>query len=203
MTVEAAEPRSLLRRLYDWCLAAAYKPHAMWTMGAVAFAESSFFPVPPDVMLIPMSLARPERAYVLALWCTIASVVGGLVGYSIGALLYDSVGAWLIHLYGYGDKVAAFRAAYAQWGALIILLKGLTPIPYKVVTITSGFAGYNLVLFVLFSVLTRGARFFVLAFVLHRYGAQAREIIEKRLGLWVLLGVAVIVIGIVAALYLI
>jgi len=203
MTVEAAEPRSLLRRLYDWCLAAAYKPHAMWTMGAVAFAESSFFPVPPDVMLIPMSLARPERAYVLALWCTIASVVGGLVGYSIGALLYDSVGAWLIHLYGYGDKVAAFRAAYAQWGALIILLKGLTPIPYKVVTITSGFAGYNLALFVLFSVLTRGARFFVLAFVLHRYGAQAREIIEKRLGLWVLLGVAVIVIGIVAALYLI
>ena len=203
MTVEATEPRSLLRRLYDWCLAAAYKPHAMWTMGAVAFAESSFFPVPPDVMLIPMSLARPERAYVLALWCTIASVVGGLVGYSIGALLYDSVGAWLIHLYGYGDKVAAFRTAYAQWGALIILLKGLTPIPYKVVTITSGFAGYNLALFVLFSVLTRGARFFVLAFVLHRYGERARHIIEKRLGLWVTLGAAVLVAGIVAALYLI
>jgi len=203
MTVEAAEPRSLLRRLYDWCLAAAYKPHAMWTMGAVAFAESSFFPVPPDVMLIPMSLARPERAYVIALWCTVASVLGGLVGYSIGALLYDSVGAWLIHLYGYGDKVEAFRAAYAQWGALIILLKGLTPIPYKVVTITSGFAGYNIGLFVVFSVIARGLRFFVLAFLLHRYGAQAREIIEKRLGLWVLLGAILLVGGIVAALYLI
>jgi membrane protein YqaA with SNARE-associated domain len=127
MTVEAAEPRSLLRRLYDWCLVAAHKPHALWTMGAVSFAESSFFPVPPDVMLIPMALARPERAYVMAAWCTVTSVLGGLLGYSIGALLYDSVGAWLINLYGYGDKVEAFREAYAQWGALIILIKGLTP----------------------------------------------------------------------------
>ena len=89
MTAEAAEPRSLLRRLYDWCLAAAYKPHALWTMGAVSFAESSFFPVPPDVLLIPMALARPERAYVMAAWCTVTSVAGGLLGYSIGALLYD------------------------------------------------------------------------------------------------------------------
>ncbi|HEX3440045.1 MAG TPA: YqaA family protein [Pseudolabrys sp.] len=193
----------MLRRLYDWAVDAAHKPHALWTMGAIAFAESSFFPVPPDVMLIPMALARPERAYLMAAWCTAASVVGGLVGYAIGALLYDSVGAWLIHLYGYGDKVDQFRAAYAQWGALIILLKGLTPIPFKIVTITSGFAGYNLALFVLFSIITRGARFFLLAFLLHRYGEQARHIIEKRLGLWVTIGAAVIVIGLVAALYLI
>lgn len=202
MTVEATEPRSLLRRLYDWCLAAADKPYAMWLMGAVSFAESSFFPVPPDVMLIPMALARPERAYVMAFWCTVTSVAGGVLGYAIGALLYDSVGLWLIQLYGYGDKVEAFRDAYAQWGAWIILLKGLTPIPYKIVTITSGFAGYNLGLFVLFSVITRGARFFVLAFLLHRYGESARHIIEKRLGLWVLLGAIVIVIGLVGALYL-
>ncbi len=172
-------------------------------MGAVSFAESSFFPVPPDVMLIPMALARPDRAYVLAAWCTVTSVAGGLLGYAIGALLYDSVGAWLIHLYGYGDKVEAFRAAYAQWGAWIILLKGLTPIPYKIVTITSGFAGYNLGLFIVFSIIARGMRFFVLAFLLHRYGERARHIIEKRLGLWVLLGAAVVVIGIVIALYLI
>ena len=203
MTLEATAPRSPLRRLYDWCLGAAHKPHAMWTMSAVAFAESSFFPVPPDIMLIPMSLARPQRAYVMAAWCTVASVLGGLLGYAIGALLYDSVGAWLIHLYGYGDKVEAFREAYARWGALIILLKGLTPIPFKVVTITSGFANYNLGLFILFSVITRGARFFLLAFLLHRYGAQARDIIEKRLGLWVTLGVAVLVLGMVAAVYLI
>jgi membrane protein YqaA with SNARE-associated domain len=203
MTAQAAESRSLLRRLYDWALNAAHKPHAMWIMGAVSFAESSFFPVPPDVMLIPMALARPERAYVMAAWCTVTSVLGGMLGYAIGALLYDSVGGWLINLYGYGDKVESFRAAYAQWGAWIILLKGLTPIPFKIVTITSGFAGYNFGLFVLFSIITRGARFFVLAFLLHRYGEQARHVIEKRLGLWVTLGAAVIVIGIVIALYLI
>ncbi|MGB7256479.1 MAG: YqaA family protein [Pseudolabrys sp.] len=193
----------MLRRLYDWCVDASAKPHAKWIMGAVAFAESSFFPIPPDVMLIPMSLAQPRRAYLFAVWCTVASVVGGMVGYGIGALLYDSVGAWLINLYGYGNKVEAFRAAYAQWGAWIILLKGLTPIPYKIVTITSGFAAYNFGLFVLFSVLTRGARFFVLAFLLSRYGEQARHIIEKRLGLWTFLIAAIVVIGIVAAVYLI
>jgi membrane protein YqaA with SNARE-associated domain len=203
MTIEAAQPRSLLRRLYDWCLEAAHKPHAMWSMGAIAFAESSFFPIPPDVMLIPMALARPERAYVMAAWCTVASVAGGLVGYAIGALLYDSVGAWLMQLYGYTDKVESFRAAYAQWGAWIILLKGLTPIPYKIVTITSGFAGYNLALFIVFSIIARAGRFFVLAFLLHRYGEHAREVIEKRLGLWVTLGAAVVVIGIVIAVYLI
>ncbi len=203
MTIEAAEQRSLLRRLYDWCVEAAHKPHALWTMSAVSFAESSFFPVPPDIMLIPMALARPDRAYIMAAWCTVASVLGGLVGYAIGALLYDSVGAWLIQLYGYGGKVEAFRAAYAQWGAWIILLKGLTPIPFKIVTITSGFAGYNLGLFVLFSIITRGARFFILAFLLHRYGERARHIIEKQLGLWTLLLAAVVVIGIVAALYLV
>ena len=203
MTLEAAAPRSPLRRLYDWCIEAAHKPHAMWTMGAIAFAESSFFPIPPDVMLLPMSLARPKRAWFFAGVCTIASVAGGLLGYAIGALLYDSVGHWLIQLYGYGDKVEAFRAAFAEWGAWIILLKGLTPIPYKIVTITSGFANYNLGLFILFSIIARAGRFFLLAFLLHRYGEQARHIIEKRLGLWVTLGAAVIVIGIVAAVYLI
>jgi membrane protein YqaA with SNARE-associated domain len=203
MTVQAAERRSLLRRIYDWCIDAAHKPHAMWIMGAVSFAESSFFPIPPDVMLIPMALARPERAYVMAAWCTATSVAGGIVGYAIGSLLYDSLGAWLIQLYGYGGKVETFRAAYAQWGAWIILLKGLTPIPYKIVTITSGFAGYNFGLFVLFSIIARAMRFFVLAFLLHRYGERARHLIEKRLGLWVLLGAGVVVIGLVIALYLI
>jgi membrane protein YqaA with SNARE-associated domain len=203
MTIEAAKRRSLLRRFYDWCIGASDKPYAWWIMGAISFAESSFLPIPPDVMLIPMALAHPKRAYALAAWCTATSVAGGVVGYAIGALLYDSVGAWLIHLYGYGDKVASFRAAYAQWGAWIIVLKGLTPIPYKIVTITSGFAGYNFGLFVVFSIIARATRFFVLAFLLHRYGEQARHIIEKRLGLWVSLGAALIVIGIVAALYLI
>jgi membrane protein YqaA with SNARE-associated domain len=192
----------MLRRLYDWCIGAAEKRHAAWTMGAVSFAESSFFPIPPDVMLVPLSLARPDKAYYYATVCTITSVLGGIVGYLIGWLLYDSVGLWVIKVYGYGDKVEDFRAAYAQWGAWIILLKGLTPIPYKLVTITSGFAGYNFLLFVLFSIITRGARFFLLAFLLHRYGAQAREIIEKRLGLWTTLLAVGLIGGIVAAVWL-
>jgi membrane protein YqaA with SNARE-associated domain len=185
----------MLRRLYDWCIDAAGKPYAAWVLGAVSFAESSFFPVPPDIMLIPMSLARPERAWFFAAVCTVTSVAGGLFGYFIGAVLYDTLGHWLIALYGYGDKVEAFRQAYAQYGSLIILLKGLTPIPYKIVTITSGFAGYNIGLFVVLSIITRGVRFFVEAFLLNRYGARARSIIEKRLGLWAGLAAVALVIG--------
>jgi membrane protein YqaA with SNARE-associated domain len=192
----------MLRRAYDWCIAAAHKPYALWLMGFVSFVESSFFPVPPDVMLIPMSLARPEKAWTYATVCTLTSVAGGVLGYAIGALLYDTVGHWLISLYGYGDKVEAFREAYARWGTLIILLKGVTPIPYKIVTITSGFAGYNIWLFILFSFVARGMRFYLAALLLNRYGVQAREIIEKRLGFWFALSVAVLLAGIFAAIYL-
>ncbi len=185
----------MLRRLYDWCIQAADKTYATWILGGVSFAESSFFPMPPDVMLIPMSLARPERAYHYAFLCTWTSVLGGVFGYLIGALLYDSVGQWVIHLYGYGDKVEAFREMYRQYGAWIILLKGLTPIPYKLVTISCGFVGYNFFWFVVLSLITRGARFFLAAFLLHRYGAQAREVIEERLGLWTAIGAAALVGG--------
>ena len=192
----------MLRRVYDWCIEAAHKPYALWLMGAVSFAESSFFPIPPDTMLIPMSLARPERAWTYATLCTVTSVAGGVLGYAIGALLYDTVGHWLIHLYGYGDKVEAFRAAYARYGAVIILVKGLTPIPYKIVTITSGFAGYNIWLFILCSIVARGMRFYFTALVLNRYGARVRAIIEERLGLWFTIGVVVLVGGIIAAVYI-
>jgi membrane protein YqaA with SNARE-associated domain len=202
MPAATANQRAMLRRVYDWCIAAAGKPHAAWIMGAMSFAESSFFPVPPDVMLIPMLLARPDKAWSYATLCTWTSVAGGLVGYLIGALLYDSVGHWLIKIYGYGDKVEMFRQSYAQWGAWIILLKGLTPIPYKLVTITSGFAGYNIFAFVLCSIVARGMRFYLTAFLLNRYGMQAREFIEKRLVLWFSVGVGVIAIGVVGALYL-
>ena len=194
---------AMLKRIYDWCIDAAHKPYALWIMGAVAFAESSFFPVPPDVMLIPMSLARPQRAWLYAAVCTATSVVGGLLGYAIGALLFDSVGHWLIQVYGLGDKVDAFRASYAEWGAVIILLKGLTPIPYKLVTITSGFAGYNLALFVVCSIVARGGRFFIVAILLNRYGDWIRRKLEEHLGLWVTLGAIVLVLGFVVAIKLI
>src|SRR6516165_7284359 len=193
----------MLRRIYDWCILAADKPHALWILAGVAFAESSFFPVPPDIMLAPMSLARPKRAWLFASVCTVASVLGGILGYAIGALLYDSVGHWLINLYGLGDKVEAFRASYAEWGALIILLKGLTPIPYKLVTITSGFAGYNIWLFILFSIITRGGRFFMAAIVLNRYGEWIRVRIERHLALSVAILAIVLVAGFIIAFRLI
>ncbi|MDI4665789.1 DedA family protein [Xanthobacter autotrophicus] len=191
----------MLRKLYDWIIAYSAKPSAPWALALVAFAESSVFPVPPDVLQVPMTLARPDRAWRYALIATIASVLGGLVGYAIGALLYDSVGKFLIDLYGYGTKVDQFRAAYAHYGHWVILLKGLTPIPFKLVTITSGFADYNLFWFVLLSIITRGARFFLLAALLHHFGQSAREFIEKRLGLVTLSFLAVLVIGLVAAAY--
>ena len=139
----------MLRKLYDKVIALSESRHALPTLAAVSFAESSFFPIPPDVILVPMALAQPDKARLYALVCTIASVLGGLVGYAIGALLFDTVGKWLISAYGYGDGIEAFRAAYAKWGAWIILIKGMTPIPFKIVTIASGFAGYNFFLFVL------------------------------------------------------
>jgi membrane protein YqaA with SNARE-associated domain len=189
----------MLRRMYDWCIAAAGKPHAGWIMGALAFAESSVLPIPPDVMMIPMSLARPDRAWRYATICTLTSVAGGLVGYVIGAALYESVGHWLIQLYGYGDKVEAFRDLYVRYGAWIILIKGLTPIPYKIVTISSGFAGYNVAAFVAFSIISRGMRFYLVAYLLSRYGLWARALIERRLGLWASVGAAVVLIGVIAA----
>src|SRR3984893_12346668 len=126
----------MLRRAYDWCIAAAHKPYALWLMGFVSFVESSFFPIRTDAMLIPMPIARPERAWLFATVCTLTSVAGGVLGYAIGAFLYDTVGHWLIALYGYGDKVEAFREAYARWGSWIIPLKCVTPIPSKLVTRT-------------------------------------------------------------------
>ncbi len=183
-----------MRRLYNWTMALASGRRAPFTLAVVSFSESSFFPIPPDVLLLPMSLARPDRALFYAGICTVTSVLGGLAGYAIGALLYDTLGLWIIQLYGHGDGVQAFRAAYAQYGAWIILLKGLTPIPYKLVTITSGFAGYDLVAFVALSLITRGIRFYALAGLLNRFGEPIRWFIEQHFSAFVL-ALAAIVIG--------
>jgi len=192
----------MLRKLYDWCIGAAGKPHATWILGTVSFVESSFFPVPPDAMLIPMGLARPDKVWFYAHICTLTSVAGGVLGYAIGYFLYESLGLWLMQLYGYGSKVEAFRQAYQEWGALIILLKGMTPIPYKIVTIASGFAEYPLVPFILLSFVARGMRFYLVAFLIGRFGVQARAIIEQRLGFWVTISAVLLIIGIIAAVYL-
>ncbi|GJD79772.1 YqaA family protein [Methylobacterium gregans] len=187
----------MIRRLYEWILALSGKPSAPWALGAVAFAESSFFPVPPDVMLVPMAVSRPDRVWFYATITTVASVLGGLVGYAIGALLFDSLGQWLIKIYGLQNSAATFQESYAAYGHWVILLKGLTPIPYKLVTITSGFAHYSLFWFTVLSILTRGARFFLLAALLGRYGVQIRGVLDRHLNAVAAISVAVIVLGFV------
>jgi len=185
--------------LYDRVKTLADSPHAELALASVAFAESSFFPVPPDILLAPMALADPKKAWRFALIATIASVLGGMLGYAIGAVLYDTVGQWLVNLYGYGARMEALKRTYAEWGWLVILVKGATPIPYKLVTITSGLLGYNFALFVGLSALTRGARFFLVAGALNWFGEPVRAAMEKNfaavLGAFMLL----VVIGFVVA----
>jgi membrane protein YqaA with SNARE-associated domain len=185
--------------LYDRVRSLAEGPHAERALAAVAFAESSFFPIPPDVLLAPMALANPRRAWRYALIATIASVLGGMLGYAIGALLFNTVGEWLINLYGYGAKVGALKETYAHWGWLVILVKGVTPIPYKLVTITSGLLGYNFALFVALSVLTRGVRFFLVAFMLHWFGEPLRTALERNFAAALAGFVALVVAGFVIA----
>jgi membrane protein YqaA with SNARE-associated domain len=192
----------MFNRLYQWTLKLAESRHAPLALGLIAFAESSFFPIPPDVILVPMSLARPNRALVYALICTIGSVAGGLLGYAIGAFLYGTIGQWLINLYGYGSRVEEVRALYAQWGWAFILIKGVTPIPFKIVTITSGVLAYSLPLFVLLSLITRGARFFILAALLNRFGETLKTLLEKYFGLFIVLLLVIIVAGFVLAAHL-
>jgi membrane protein YqaA with SNARE-associated domain len=180
----------MFRSLYDWTLKLAHHRHAVRSMAAVSFAESSFFPIPPDVVLVPVVLANRDRAYWIAFVCTAASVLGGVLGYAIGAFLWDSVGQWLAELYHLTDKMKDLRQLYGDYGSAVILIKGLTPIPFKLVTIASGLFAFNFPLFVLLATVTRAFRFFLIAFLLKRYGEPVQEFIERRL---TLIGIAVLV----------
>jgi membrane protein YqaA with SNARE-associated domain len=172
----------------------ARSPNAERTLFAISFAESSFFPLPPDLLLGPMAAAEPSKWLRYAITCTIASVLGGLLGYAIGMFLMDSVGRGILDFFGYsGERYEALEAQYAQYGLWVILVKGLTPIPYKLVTIASGALHYSLPMFVFGSVVTRGARFLLVAWLFQRFGPQLAPIIEKRLGL-VLLAVALVIV---------
>jgi membrane protein YqaA with SNARE-associated domain len=184
----------MLRRLYDTVLALAGSPRAGLWLAVVAFAESSCFPIPPDALLVPMVLARPERAWQLAFGCTIASVAGGALGYLIGYALFDVLAEPILRAYHYQAAFAAFQAKYAEWGLWVILIKGLTPIPYKIVTIASGAARFDFPLFMLASLVTRGLRFFAVAALLQRYGEPVRIFIERRLTV-VTTGLAAGVVG--------
>ncbi len=182
----------MLRKLYDWVMGLAASRHAPTALAVVSFAESSFFPIPPDVMLAPMVLARPERAYVYAGICTAASVIGGCLGYAIGFYL-EPVGLAVLRLMGHPDGQQAFQTWFGKWGLWVILIKGLTPIPYKLVTIASGLAHFSFVTFLWASVLTRGARFFLTATVLKSFGPQILEQVERRLALFTGIAIAAII----------
>ena len=174
----------MLHRLYMRTLALAASPRARWWLAIVAFAEASCFPIPPDALLIPMILARPDRAWRLAAVCTVGSVLGGALGYAIGYFLFDPLMRLpLAHALFGPDPLGAFQAWYARWGLAVILIKGLTPIPYKIVTIASGAAQFSFPVFMAASLVTRGARFFLVAALLRLFGTPVRDFIERRLTL--------------------
>jgi membrane protein YqaA with SNARE-associated domain len=188
----------MLRRMYDKTLRLAASPNAPWWLAAVSFIESSVFPIPPDAVLIPMVLARPDRAWRLALICTLSSVAGGALGYLIGYAVFDQLARPVIDFYGYSQKFIAFQDLYARWGLWVILIKGLTPIPYKIVTIASGAAHFNFGVFMAASLATRGVRFFLVAGLLKAFGPPIRDFIERRLTLVTSVAAAGVVGGFLA-----
>ncbi|HTQ12258.1 MAG TPA: hypothetical protein VMH86_00175 [Rhizomicrobium sp.] len=200
-SVGAQERKGLLRNLYDWVMRHADGPWAWWVLAGLSFAESSFFPTPPDIMMIPMILANRRRAFLLGAWTALWSVIGGLLGYALGSLLYDSVGRWLIEVYGMGGDIAAFQHTFIKCGPLIVL-QGLTPIPYKLITIASGFAHLPLLLFLGLSTVTRTVRFMLVATALYAMGERARVFIEKYLPIIVTVLLVIVVAGFFVARYI-
>ncbi len=197
-----AAKAGIVRAMYDWMMRNATGKHAWRALGGLTFAEASFFPIPTDIMLIPMVMADRSKAWALAAWCTLWSVLGGAAGYAIGAFLFDSLGQWVIQIYQMGDDLAQFQQWYAAYGAWVIIGKGFSPLPYKLVTIASGFAHYSFALFMLLSVITRGGRYFLVAGLLYWKGDVARNLIENRLEASLFGFMLIVILGIVAVKYL-
>lgn len=175
--------------LRNWTLSLADRPSARRTLALVSFAESSFFPVPPDLLLFPMTLQAPHHAWRFAAICTMASVLGGIAGYAMGYAFYESIGIHIINFYGLGEQFDKFESLYHEWGIIIILVAGFTPIPYKVFTIASGFAMLNLPLFAATSLVARGARYFLVCWLIKRFGLPIKPFLEKQLGWLGLIGI--------------
>jgi membrane protein YqaA with SNARE-associated domain len=199
---DARKPRGL-RALYAWMLTKSQGRNAWWALAAFAFAEASFFPIPPDVMLLPMMLADRRRAFRLAAWCAFWSVMGGMLGFAIGALFWNTAGVWLIGVLHIPlEQVENLRQRYSE-SAYLIVAQGLTPVPYKIVTIASGLAGVPFFLFMLYSAITRSLRFIVLeGLLVHFFGAQAKELLEKYLEVAMVAFLVLVVLGFVALRYL-
>jgi len=192
----AAKRGGLIRRGYAWMMAKAQGPQALWALAAFAFAEASFFPIPPDVMLLPMMVANRKRAFHLAAWCALWSVIGGCFGYAIGALAWDTVGTWIAHVFHFADKVEGFRQAFKN-NSYLIAVQGLLPIPFKLVTIASGLAGVFFPAFLFFAALARTVRLVVIeGLLVHFFGDQAKVILDKYMEIALALFLLAVVAGI-------
>ena len=192
----------MIQRLYNWTLSMAEHPHALWVLALVSFVESSIFPIPPDILMIPMILAAPSRAFVIAGVALVSSVLGGLLGYAIGALAFDTVGQPILQALGKADSMEAFNDRFNDVGFWAVLISGITPFPYKVITIMSGWTAMPLGTFIVTSIIARGLRFFIVAALLWKFGAPIKNFIEKRLPLMFTLFVLVLIGGVYAVKFL-
>lgn len=188
----------MLRPLYNWILRRSARPDAAWWMAAVSFAESSFFPLPPDIMLIPMCLAEPKKLWWYTNLCAVASLLGGFLGFAIGYFLFDSIGRLIFDMYDLWEAYHGFQDSFNAVGPWLLILKGVTPIPYKLLAITAGMAKMDLVVFALCSVVARFSRYYMIAILLHFYGPQVQHIIEKRLMLVATVLLVVVVGGLLS-----
>jgi membrane protein YqaA with SNARE-associated domain len=192
----------MIQRLYDWTLGLAEHRHALWVLALVSFLESSMFPIPPDIIMIPMIIARPNRAFIIAGVALVSSVLGGMMGYAIGALAFEALGQPILTALGKGDAMAEFATRFNDMGFWAVLVAGITPFPYKVITIMSGWTAMPLGVFIATSILARGLRFFLVALLLWKFGAPVRDFIEKRLPLMFTLAVALLIGGFFAVKFL-
>lgn len=188
----------MLRSLYTWIRTRAARRDAVWWMAGVSFAESSFFPLPPDIMLVPMCLSEPKKLWWYTNVCAFASLVGGFVGYAIGFFFFDTIGRWIFDLYDLWEAYYGFQDSFNSVGPWLLILKGVTPIPYKLLAITAGIAKMDVVIFALCSLVARFSRFYLIAILLHFYGPQVQQIIEKRLMLVTTILVVVVVGGLLS-----
>lgn len=192
----------MIRGLYDWTLSLAAHRYALVALAIVSFAESSFFPIPPDIMLIPMILAAPHRAFLIATVCLVSSVLGGMAGYAIGYFAFEELGRPIFEALGKATAVEDFNTRFNDFGFWPVLIAGLTPFPYKVITIMSGWTGLPIGTFIITSIVARGIRFFLVAGLLYKYGEPIRDFIEKRLGLMFTLFVILLIGGFYALRFL-
>ena len=192
----------MLRRLYDWTLSLAVHKHALLALALISLIESSIFPIPPDILIIPMVLAAKDRAWLVASVCTVASVIGGVFGYGIGFFMFDQIGKPVLEFYQYAGKFSEFQTSYNEWGAWAVFFAGITPFPYKVITILSGATGLSMPVFIVASIFARGIRFFIVAALLWKFGAPIRTFIERRLGLLFVLLVVLLLGSFVLVKYL-